>query len=285
MCRGALLEGLARRHVVHVVEEEEASVEPGLCGGGTHDAEGRQPLVTERVRTVDTFTQAPSVSIASSSSEADKLTEQPVDAEQLDASAPSTTAVIAGDDEEVDRSDDVGGQRAQTSTAAVATGQDERLEEPSQALPESQAEHERAPEPARQQRERKPHDVDANPPLIAKFVADRGFQWNGTLKTYTHADGTYIEKAEGLFPWEHRAGERILCRYWVSEQCLTKGGVELGADLWDLIRKSPDMTALVLVDEQDRPVKILGADMLKMVQDDSVRVFPAKYRIRKPTPE
>jgi hypothetical protein len=263
-----------------------ASITPNIeRDRGIHDAEHREPLVTERIRTVETFTQAPRVSIASSSSEAGKLTEQPTDAQQIDASAPSPTAVIAGDDEEVDRSDDVGGQPAQTSTAAVATDQDERLEDPSQGLPESQAEPEPAPEPSRQQRERKPHDVDANPPLIARFVAERGFRWNGTLKTYTHADGTYIEEAEGLFPWEHRSGERILCRYWVSEQCLTKGGVELGVDLWNLIYKSPDLTALVLVDEQDRPVKILGADIVKMVQDDSVRVFPAKYRLRKPTPE
>ncbi len=147
--------------------------------------------------------------------------------------------------------------------------------------PEPPPEPEGAPEPSRQQRDRKPRDVDENPPLIAKFAVSRGFRWDGARDAYVHADGTQMVKAEGLFPWEHRHGERMLCRYWPSEQCLTKGGIELGADLWELIRKSPDTTALVLLGEDSRPLSLRGSEIVKMIQGGAVTLFPAKYRIRK----
>ena len=156
--------------------------------------------------------------------------------------------------------------------------------EPPQPDPEPEAEPEGAPEPSRQQRDRKPRDVDENPPLIAKFAASKGFRWDGVRDAYVHADGTHMAKAEGMFPWEHRHGERTLCRYWPTEQCLTKGGVELGADLWELIRKSPDTTALVLLGEDNRPLSLRGSEIVKMVQGEALKLFPAKYRLRKPTP-
>jgi len=140
------------------------------------------------------------------------------------------------------------------------------------------------PEPSRQTRERKPRDEDQNPPLIAQFAVARGFRWDGVRDTYVHADGTQMVKAEGLFPWEHRHGERTLCRYWPSEQCLTKGGVELGADLWELIRKSPDTTAMVLLGEDNRPLGLGGSEIVRMVQGGALTLFPAKYRLRKPQP-
>lgn len=139
-----------------------------------------------------------------------------------------------------------------------------------------------APGPLRQQRDRKPRDVDKNPPLIARFAASRGFRWDGARGVYVHADGTHMVKVEGLFPWEHRHGERVLCRYWPTEQYLTRGGVELGADLWELIRKSPDTTAFVLLGEDNRPLSLRGSEIVKMVQGEALKLFPAKYRLRKP---
>lgn len=164
--------------------------------------------------------------------------------------------------------------------APVGSGEQDQPEPPD---PEPDAEPDGAPEPSRQQRDRKPRDVDENPPLIARFAAARGFRWDGVRDAYVHADGTHMAKAEGIFPWEHRHGERTLCRYWPSEQCLTKGGVELGADLWELIRKSPDTAALVLLGEDNRPLSLRGSEIVKMVQGEALKLFPAKYRLRKPT--
>ena len=62
---------------------------------------------------------------------------------------------------------------------------------------------------------------------------------------------------------------------------MTKGGVELGADRWELIRKSPDTTALVLLGEDNRPLSVRGSEIVKMIQGGAVTLFPAKYRIRK----
>jgi len=141
------------------------------------------------------------------------------------------------------------------------------------------------PEPSRPQRERKPRDADENPPLIAKFAVARGFSWDVTRNAYAHPDGTQMSKTEGLFPWEHRDAERTLCRYWPTEQCLSKGGVELGADLWEMLRKAPEATAIIILGEDHRPLVLDGKEILKKVQGESLTLFPAKYRLRKPALE
>ncbi len=160
--------------------------------------------------------------------------------------------------------------------------------QPIDALPtpaptvESQAESvPESPEPTRQTRERKQRELDQAPTLIARFAQQSGFRWEGSAEAYGHPDGTRIAKSEGLFSWEHRRGERTLCRYWLSEQCLMKAGVEVGADVWELLRKSPETTAIVVIGEEDRPLCLRGSELARMVNDKAVEVVAAKYRLRR----
>ena len=150
---------------------------------------------------------------------------------------------------------------------------------------EADAVLEGVPEPARQTRDRQPRDTDHNPPLIARFAAQRDYRWDSLRNAYVHPDGTTMMKGDGLLPWEHRDGELLLCSYWATEQCLTRNGVEIVAEIWERIRQSPEATGLVLIGEDERPLLLSGAELVRMVQGESVKLYPAKYRLRTATSE
>jgi len=137
------------------------------------------------------------------------------------------------------------------------------------------------PEPTRQGRERQPRNIDNNPPLISQFAKARGYAWDSALDAYVHQDGSTIHQSNGVFGWEQRLGDEVLCRYSATEQCLTRGGVEIAAELWDLLRKSQQTTALILNGEDHRPHALSGSDLVRMVDGESLTLFPAKYRLRK----
>jgi hypothetical protein len=136
------------------------------------------------------------------------------------------------------------------------------------------------PEPARQRRDRHPRESGDQATLIARFAALRGFRWDGGRGLYSHADGSHLAESEGMFPWEHRRGEHVVARYWLTEQCLGRGGVEVGADLWEMLRKAPQTSAIVLLDESGHPCSFLGSEILEMEREQLLTVHPAKYRLR-----
>lgn len=209
---------------------------------------------------------------------ADKVVEPPsTPPEPVEEGGTDAPADGAQSDEEKQPNDDASPEEAPPDALGPTPEGPTAEREGPEPTPEPEGE----PAPSRQPRDREPRDLDENPPLIAKFAVSRGFRWDGARHAYVHADGTQMIKAGGLFPWEHRHGERVLCRYWPSEQCLTKSGVELGSDVWEFIRESPDTTALVLLSDDNRPRCHLGSDLVKMEQGGAITVFPAKYRLKK----
>lgn len=133
--------------------------------------------------------------------------------------------------------------------------------------------------PERQERHRQPR---TEPSLIQRFAKAKGYQWNENAKRYTHKDGTWIERSEPPFNWQRIAQTGKLLRwYWAVEQCLSGGGIEITAELWELIRKYPDSTALITLGEDGRPLEISGDTLIRMQEGGSITLFPAKYRIRK----
>ena len=60
-------------------------------------------------------------------------------------------------------------------------------------------------------------------------------------------------------------------------------GVEVAADLWELIRRSPASAAIVLEGEDDQAEEYRGTQLLKMINQAQLKLFPAKYRLRRNT--
>ena len=100
-------------------------------------------------------------------------------------------------------------------------------------------------------------------------------------KRFVHPDGTWIEGCESPFHYRHYDLEgNVIIRYWVAQQSLTRG-VEITAELWEMvIRGNPGGCRLILVDEADRPRELAGEDLLRMVDDQVIALYPARYRIR-----
>jgi hypothetical protein len=118
------------------------------------------------------------------------------------------------------------------------------------------------------------------PPLIERYAVSRGYKWDSDKNRYIHPDGFWLQKSDGSFSWERYSSKgNILCRYWVSEQCLLTGGIEMGVDLWELIRKLAGTSALILVNSEDHPVEITGNEIVNKVDTGEVVLYPAKYRL------
>jgi len=118
-------------------------------------------------------------------------------------------------------------------------------------------------------------------PLFDRFALAHGYRWDGTRHRFIHPDGSWIERCERPFHWQrfNVAGE-VTTRYWAAQQCLTRGGVEIAAELWELLRGNPEGCYLILVDGEDRLRELAGQDLIRMVADKVITLYPAKYRIR-----
>lgn len=137
-------------------------------------------------------------------------------------------------------------------------------------------------EPSGPKRQTRRHLPRTEPSLIQRFAEAKGYRWSENTKRYTHKDGTWIERSEPPFNWQRFAATgKALRRYWAVEQCLCSGGIEVAAELWELICKYPDSTALITHSEDGRPYEISGDELVRMQEGGAITLFPAKYRIRK----
>ena len=135
-------------------------------------------------------------------------------------------------------------------------------------------------EPTRATRDRKPR---TDPTLIAQYAALKGYRWSDALNRYQHSDGTWIEKAEGTFNWQKISATGVVIRrYWVSEQCLMSGGIELAAELWELVKNYTGTAGLILKSQDGRPHEFSGDELVKMVDGGALKLYPANYRLRRP---
>lgn len=117
-------------------------------------------------------------------------------------------------------------------------------------------------------------------PLFERFATASGYRWDAARQRFVHADSSWIEKCESPFHWrKFDVTGNVLTRFWASRQCLMRG-VEIAAELWELVRGSPGEYCLILLDSDDRPRELAGPDLIRMVEDKVVTVYPAKYRIR-----
>lgn len=140
--------------------------------------------------------------------------------------------------------------------------------------PEDQETVSTEPEPEHRARSRQPS-------LIDRYTDALGYQWIDDARRYVHRNGSWFQHGDEGFHWElySRTGE-IMSRFWVSSQCLATNGIEINAEIWELVKQEPAATAILIEDETGEPLAFTGAELLALVNDETVRVFPAKYRLR-----
>ena len=82
------------------------------------------------------------------------------------------------------------------------------------------------------------------------------------------------------FPWEmHTATGETLRYFWPKDHCLEQEPLQLGADIWGLIEKYPELYALVLLNPQGDPVEVKGAFLRSLRADGKITLYPATYRL------
>ncbi len=118
-------------------------------------------------------------------------------------------------------------------------------------------------------------------PLIARFAKSKGFRPTGVKNEWAHQDGSRLEHTSDIFPWVHKDGDRVIQRFWIAEQSLTRSGIDLGSDVWEMLRKHPEHCSFVL-SEDERPLVLPGTTLLRMVQGESLELFASRYRLRRP---
>jgi hypothetical protein len=118
------------------------------------------------------------------------------------------------------------------------------------------------------------------PSLFDRYAASKGFKSSGN--GYTHANGFMIVKSAAPFDWEmvDTKGERVR-RYWTSKETLEKG-IEVDAELWNLTRDIPEQTSWVIAKGDGAPLALSGKELLARASDEVIKLYPSRYRVRKP---
>ena len=118
------------------------------------------------------------------------------------------------------------------------------------------------------------------PTIIDRFARDQGFFMNGSGKFY-HADGSSLERTLGnVFPWELKSATRKTERfYWPREHCIQKEPLQLEAEIWELCQKFPDLYSLILTTVNGVPTEVDGNQLVKMLEQDALVLYPATYRL------
>ena len=116
--------------------------------------------------------------------------------------------------------------------------------------------------------------------LIERFAKALNFSGNGNDKFY-HADGRWLERTHGnVFPWELRSSEGGLVQYyWPTEHCIQQEPLQLGADIWGLCERFPDLYSLILTDPNRVAVEVSGSLLVKMREREELVLHPATYRL------
>jgi hypothetical protein len=164
---------------------------------------------------------------------------------------------------------------------ADAESNDQLLDQPeSSPTTESNAENEfeelvpekPKPEPA----PKKP----AKAPLIVRFAEANGFKWVVENHTAENSDKEQLSKSPGLFRWQiSRLDGTVRTRLWLAPQSLTEG-VELPAEIWNVLKQSPFDCTFVFEDNRGNPKSIPGEQIIQYFESGHIQLFPATYRIR-----
>lgn len=116
--------------------------------------------------------------------------------------------------------------------------------------------------------------------IFARYARACGYHWDADRRRFVHPDGSWIERCGPPFRWKRLdAAGKLVARFWDSPQRLTQG-VEVPAELWELLRGNPMECCLVLLDTDGRIRELPGPELVRMVEEKVLTLYPSKYRIR-----
>jgi len=116
--------------------------------------------------------------------------------------------------------------------------------------------------------------------LFKRYAMACGYRWDPAQGRFIHPDGSWIGHCPSPFHWRRfDAAGNVVASYWVSRRRL-ESGVEIAAELWEMLRGDPTGCCLVLLDGDGRPRELPGPDLIRMVNDEVIALYPAKYRMR-----
>lgn len=134
-----------------------------------------------------------------------------------------------------------------------------------------------ASDPGRREYPRQTHAQ--TPGLIERFAASLGFRSDGSNR-YVRGAGDWIGRSDSdRALWEMWSGGQMIQVLWPREHCLHREPLEIESSLWDLITQQPDIYSLVLLNEWGEPEGLPGNDLLALVEERKVQIYPAAYRL------
>ena len=91
-----------------------------------------------------------------------------------------------------------------------------------------------------------------------------------------------IERCEPPLHWQRfdPAGELVTC-FWASAQSLENSGVDLPAELWEMVSRNPEAYSIVLKDVEGHPIDVRGDELVRLVNAEAITLYPATYRMRR----
>ena len=120
----------------------------------------------------------------------------------------------------------------------------------------------------------------AKAPLIGRFAEAKGFKWIVENQLAKNSSGEQLKRSAGLFRWQiSRAEGTVVSRLWLAPQSLTVG-VELPAEIWNVLKQSPSDCTFVFEDNRGSPLSLSGEQILQEFETGNIKLFPATYRIR-----
>lgn len=127
-------------------------------------------------------------------------------------------------------------------------------------------------------KERRP--VRPKQSVLERFALSQGFQKDGDDRFF-HTDGSWIAKTrDNVFPWEWRTRTGDLVRLlWPKDHCLEREPLEIEAEMWTLIDKSPETHSLILSDDQGSPCEFRGTQLRALRASGGIALYPAAYRL------
>ena len=156
----------------------------------------------------------------------------------------------------------------------IATNSGETGEEGEDEVPTNGAEGEATPPTP--EKPIKPKE----PTFMDRYAKSRGFRWHEGERCYTHASGAWIERGEAPFSWHECVnGGDMTKRLFVAEESLVRG-VEIPAELWQLMEINPDSIALVLCTDDGEPNEWSASELKELKAAGQVHLHQSRFILK-----
>ena len=118
---------------------------------------------------------------------------------------------------------------------------------------------------------------------IQGFWRQQGFVYSEESGTWSSVRGTVRKSyGESLFHWILTKTDQTEHRYWIGDRSLLEG-VEIPAEIWHVIQKTPETTSIVLPTDSGESslMEFTGTELMREIETGHLELYPAAYRLRR----